>query len=219
MRRVRGGAIAIALWAVASAATAAPCAGFDDVEEADAFCTNVQWLRNRAVTMGCDWSSFCPGAPVTRLQMAAFMNRLGTVLTPRSYAAQSTLIDASFDLDAEPVFCETSYVPNVGYPRRAYVDVTLSAAAAADTTLALDIVHRTWSSSWSVVTVQPVKTTVPGGRWSAVTHLAQVDVAAGENPAFAAKVARGSVAGGDVLTSVNCELRAVFHDDDDPATP
>src|SRR5688500_14594709 len=50
------------------AAFAAPCAGFDDVEDTSEFCTNVEWVRNRAVTLGCFAALYCPDANVTRLQ-------------------------------------------------------------------------------------------------------------------------------------------------------
>jgi S-layer homology domain len=63
-------------------AQAAPCSGFSDVDSASGFCPNVDWLRNRGVTLGCTATTYCPDEPVTRLQMAAFMNRLGTAFTP-----------------------------------------------------------------------------------------------------------------------------------------
>ena len=34
-------------------------------------------LRTYGITKGCDASQFCPNENVTRLQMAAFMHRLG----------------------------------------------------------------------------------------------------------------------------------------------
>lgn len=63
-------------------AAAAPCAGFNDVDDTSSFCPNVTWLKNRAITFGCAANLYCPNDPVTRLQMAAFMNRLGDALFP-----------------------------------------------------------------------------------------------------------------------------------------
>ncbi len=65
--------------ATGSAATlhAAPCAGFTDVEDSDAFCTSIAWMKNRAITLGCTATLYCPGDFVRRDQMAAFMYRLG----------------------------------------------------------------------------------------------------------------------------------------------
>lgn len=68
-------------------AGAAPCAGFTDVEDTSPFCVNVEWLRNRGVTLGCSATTYCPGDPVTRLQMAVFMNRLANSLFPLTCAA------------------------------------------------------------------------------------------------------------------------------------
>jgi hypothetical protein len=45
--------LAAALFLGAQAAGAAPCAGFTDVDSTDAFCPNVEWLKNRAITLGC----------------------------------------------------------------------------------------------------------------------------------------------------------------------
>jgi hypothetical protein len=62
---------------VAPAALSAPCAGFTDVEAADPFCPSVAWMKNRAITTGCNATEYCPHLAVTRLQMAAFLYRLG----------------------------------------------------------------------------------------------------------------------------------------------
>ena len=80
-------------FAISPVVAAAPCAGFTDVDDTSAFCANVEWVKNRAITLGCtSATSYCPSDPVTRLQMAAFMNRLGTALEPRfRYRAQSNL--------------------------------------------------------------------------------------------------------------------------------
>lgn len=58
-------------------ALAAPCAGFTDVDDSSGFCVNVEWMRNRGITLGLTPTQYDPNSPVTRLQMAAFMYRLG----------------------------------------------------------------------------------------------------------------------------------------------
>jgi len=69
-----------------------PCAGFADVDPIDPaiapFCANVEWIKNRGITLGCNASGtlYCPSHNVTRLQMAAFMNRLGEALFPSTCA-------------------------------------------------------------------------------------------------------------------------------------
>src|SRR5688500_9844660 len=70
--------------ALASMPTAAaPCAGFDDIDSASGFCPNVEWMKNRQVTLGCTSSEYCPDEAVRRDTMAAFLARLGNALTPR----------------------------------------------------------------------------------------------------------------------------------------
>ena len=81
-------AVALALSLASTAAQAAPCAGFTDVDDTSPFCGNVTWLKNRGITLGCTSTTlFCPGDFVSRLQMAAFMNRLGDSLFPLTCAA------------------------------------------------------------------------------------------------------------------------------------
>ena len=75
----------LGLWT--TAAHALPCAGFTDVEDTSPFCGNVTWLKNRGVTLGCAPGLYCPADFVSRLQMAAFMNRLGDSLFPLTCAA------------------------------------------------------------------------------------------------------------------------------------
>lgn len=60
---------------------AAPCAGFSDVDDADPFCINVTWMKNRGVTLGCAVGLYCPGGAVSRLAMAAFLNRMANLIT------------------------------------------------------------------------------------------------------------------------------------------
>jgi hypothetical protein len=67
---------------------AAPCAGFIDVQDTDAFCPSVAWMKNRGVTTGCTATAYCPNDAVTRLQMAGFLSRMDRVLP-------MTLVDAN----------------------------------------------------------------------------------------------------------------------------
>jgi hypothetical protein len=69
-------------------ATAPPCAGtvFGDVTAASlgqTFCGYVEDFANRGITAGCGNGNFCPNAPVTRGQMAVFIERaLGLSAAP-----------------------------------------------------------------------------------------------------------------------------------------
>ena len=109
---------------------ALPCAGFTDVDDTrQRFCPNVEWLKNRAVTTGCTSATlYCPTDPVSRLAMAAFMNRLGTALTPAQLRVDAA--PGAVDLDANVVVCQTTDLAIAGYPRKAFVDLTLIGAGA-----------------------------------------------------------------------------------------
>ena len=90
---LRGTAFLVTLYValVAGSVHAAPCAGFDDVDDATGptadFCEDVTWIRNRGVTLGCTATQYCPFQFVSRLQMAAFMHRLGESLFPSTCAS------------------------------------------------------------------------------------------------------------------------------------
>ena len=44
--------LAAALSLCAAIASAAPCAGFTDLDDGSPFCASVQWLRNQGITLG-----------------------------------------------------------------------------------------------------------------------------------------------------------------------
>ena len=74
--------------AVPAGPARADCDGFTDVT--DFICSDVRWLKNRQITLGCTSTLYCPDTAVTRLQMAAFMNRLGNVVTPIELFAEGS---------------------------------------------------------------------------------------------------------------------------------
>ncbi len=77
---IRSLAFGSALTAVAPSVHAQICTPFTDVAAADGFCSSIQWMHNRGITLGCTASQYCPADPVRRDQMAAFMFRLGNVV-------------------------------------------------------------------------------------------------------------------------------------------
>jgi len=108
----------LALGLSAGPAIALPCAGFTDVEDTSSFCPNVEWLKNRAITLGCtSTTTYCPADPVTRLSMAVFMNRLGKALTPVSLHKEALATNITVGTPA--VFCATDDLPAATYPRTA----------------------------------------------------------------------------------------------------
>ena len=59
-------AVLMACAAPFSQVHAAPCAGFTDVDSSSLYCPNVEWIKNRLVTLGCAPNLYCPDAMVTR---------------------------------------------------------------------------------------------------------------------------------------------------------
>ena len=80
---------AFTLLSIATPARAQFCPGaspwvFDDVPATDQFCSYITWAAQNGITLGCaiidaNHRLYCPGDPVRRDQMAAFVNRLGNV--------------------------------------------------------------------------------------------------------------------------------------------
>ena len=82
--------VVLLLGSLSPLANAAPCAGFDDVEDASPFCADVAWIANRGITLGCGPGLYCPNAAVNRLSMAAFLRRLGEITYERQMGTQFT---------------------------------------------------------------------------------------------------------------------------------
>jgi hypothetical protein len=57
---------------------------FNDVPTSNTFHDDITWLADTGVTLGCGGGDYCPDAPVTRGQMAAFMHRFSTNQSPRA---------------------------------------------------------------------------------------------------------------------------------------
>jgi hypothetical protein len=114
------GAFALAALA-AVPATAQNCVGFIDVPDTSLFCPSVEWLKNRGITTGCAIpNSYCPDDSVTRVQMAAFMRRLGDALTPTFLRKRDPALGA-LNYVGQQNLCATDAVTINGYPRTAIV--------------------------------------------------------------------------------------------------
>jgi hypothetical protein len=136
--RAAAGVVVAAMMTMASTgALAALCgagpgfAGFSDVQDTDSFCNATQWLRNRSITLGCGaGTTYCPGDLVTRAQMALFLNRTGTALTPILVGRQSGMGTGSVIPANQFIpFCETSALdlPSSTFPRKLRARGTISA--------------------------------------------------------------------------------------------
>ena len=186
-------------------AFAAPCAGFVDVDSASAFCGNVDWLKNREITLGCTASQYCPDEPVGRLQMAAFMNRLGKALQPVFLHAQQ--LKPSFPGGGETIICQVGNVaadfPRIASPASVTVTLRSPGAAAAFAGLAVSFNNGATWTYWSTTT--SVFPSNAGGVASSQSPSAPpLAVAAGQTVRFGIQPFRAS--GGPDIDEAECEL-------------
>jgi len=203
---------------LAPAAMAAPCAGFTDVEDTSGFCANVEWIRNRGVTVGCTGATYCPGDAVNRLQMAAFMNRLGTALTPAQLTVD--VAPGAIDLDAGLVVCQTQDFAVSNFPRRAYVDLSFSANASADVGIAADVAMSTnGGGSWTLLNAVANRGLVVANQWGSLADLGFADLAVGQTVRFGVMVGRGGAAPGVDLSGSRCALRVLVFSRTGSASP
>lgn len=74
--------LVIAMMMVTAGGVALASHGFSDVPDSNPFHDDIDFIQDRGVTLGCGGGNYCPDDFVTREQMAAFMKRLASVLTP-----------------------------------------------------------------------------------------------------------------------------------------
>jgi hypothetical protein len=210
-RHTRRAAFALALLGclATAPALAAPCAGFADVDDASVFCPNVDWLKNRAVTLGCTATTlYCPTQLVSRLSMAAFMHRLGLALTPNVLYQEAS--GATLDLDSPPAtVCATGVLAAATYPRSLKAVAVMTGRFDTPGIVGLRLVQSTdGGTNWT-----PIGTTLAsaGGaqRWVTATVLkGDVPLATGTSYRFGLRAERTGTGTGDVATW-NCQLEAV----------
>lgn len=122
LRRALPVLVTVTLLWVSQALHAAPCtqspSAFTDVEVTDIFCTDVQWLKNRGVTLGCgDGTTYCPGDSVSRASMALFMKRLAEKVVPEPVLFTETISNRTVTVfPTDNQFCLVN-VPDADYPR------------------------------------------------------------------------------------------------------
>ncbi|HVF64945.1 MAG TPA: hypothetical protein VNE58_13225 [Casimicrobiaceae bacterium] len=210
---------ALALSIVSTVATAAPpCAGFDDVDSNDIFCANIEWIRNRGVTIGCNipGTLYCPTQPVLRNQMAAFMNRLGTALTPVQVGVD--VVSGAVNLSGAPTICQTANYAVTGFPRRAYLDLAFAGLAPTNVDVAADLVYTTDNgANWTQLTTVANRGAIAANQWGSIANLANVDLAVGQTVRFGVRMSR--VAGSGDLSDSRCNLRASIISRDGTASP
>ena len=200
----------------AGALQAAPCSGFTDIEDSHPFCPSVEWLRNRAITLGCtSTSEFCPFASVNRLQMAAFMNRLGVALTPQMRYQEASGGALNLDTSAATPLCSTVAQPLVvdDFPRRAGVSAAFSGQAGADAAnVDLQLVYSVNGGPWTAINAHPSSSGATSGWLNAAVHALDTPLALTNSYAFGLKVSRSpSPATVGNLTAWTCQLEAAVY--------
>ena len=107
-------------------AFAQTCGDFVDVFPTDFFCNNVEWIGNRNVTLGCTATQYCPNNNVLRSQMAAFLNRLGTALTPTILRTiEAPVAPSTYDSPPAILCASAAQLPITDFPRQASFAATL----------------------------------------------------------------------------------------------
>ena len=211
-------AVLIACAAPFMQAHAAPCAGFTDVDSTSPYCPNVEWIKNRTVTLGCSANLYCPDAMVTRLSMAVFMNRLGTALTPVPLDAEGA--PGSLDLDLAPVVCQTADYAVSNFPRRAEVDVSLSGTAAIPVNVSAKLVKSLDAgASWTPVAAADSRALMGGaGGWGNVTQLGSTDLDVGQTVRLGLRLDRVGTGTTD-LTDSRCQIKTMISSRDGVSSP
>lgn len=208
---------AVAFALAASYSGAQTCAGFTDVPAADPFCPNVEWIRNRAITLGCSGSTFyCPTAAVSRGQMAAFMNRLGSALTPVTLYQEAAPGAVTLNATGSE-YCVTTAFPVTGFPRSASLHGAFALTAAGGVTFRGQPVYSTnGGTTWTPTAAFAARSTSGGGQWSTSSTLGTLQLTVGQTYLFAVRAINES--GTAALADSRCQLSVVI-DNRNGATP
>lgn len=180
------------------------CAGFADVPASSAFCASVAWLRNRNVTAGCGPDSYCGSDEVSRLQMAAFMQRLGRALTPVDVWREEA--PGALTLSPAAVVCETPDITVDSFARRADVRGRLQARADSTQAVRIEPTHsRDGGGTWAPLSALPHRAGVTTA-WTSADGRGYVDVSPGERIRFALRLTTNSGTGSASIADSQCAL-------------
>jgi hypothetical protein len=209
---------AVAMLILSAGASAQSCVGFVDVPASDGFCPNVEWLKNRSITLGCtDTTHYCPTGTVSRLAMAAFMNRLGTALTPTALY-QDGAPGAITISTTGTEHCVTTAFPVAGYPRSVALNGTFAVTAPGAVTFRAVTVYSTnGGTTWTPTGANFVRSTSGAAEWSSSSSVGAVNLSVGQTYLFAVRVV--NEAGTVQLTDSRCQLQALIGNRNGTSTP
>ncbi|HVF63738.1 MAG TPA: hypothetical protein VNE58_07075 [Casimicrobiaceae bacterium] len=202
-------AIGVALQFAPLPAAADPCTTstppFADVAATDFFCTNAEWLKNRAITLGCGPNVYCPANFVTRGEMAAFLNRLGNVVTPTLVRQEAN--PGAINPSTPTLVCTSPTIAAANYPRAALLDSTFSGLVDGALNYRHDLYYSENGAPFLPVwpNFNPRGGASAANVWVTSSLPAAFDMLAGATYAFAIQIQREGVSP-TVFTSSRCFL-------------
>lgn len=183
-----------------------PCGGFGDIDASSVFCPNVEWLKNRSVTLGCTTGNYCPDPMVFRLQMAAFMNRLGTAGT--EHVTMLHAAPGALPLASPSIVCQGADRDIDEAPHRVIVDGIFSGRGSASSGFDAEAVASfDAGATWVPLANPPLAGSVTSAHWGSVKVNGERDLDVGQSVRFGLRVQRGAHAGTGGFTDSRCTLR------------
>lgn len=215
-----------------TSASAQACSGvspFTDVAASAFFCQNTEWLRNRGVTLGCGGTTYCPGNVVDRGSMAAFMNRLGTALTPEilyNQVAPTGGITLPGEAPQPPQMnCFTADSTVATYPRQVLVSAALSGLADSNDVSwrAFALMSTDAGATWTQLNANTVALRAgsgPGG-WSTASVNERADLAPNLAYRFVIGTRRDNVDAGTIgnFIAIRCHIAATIYNRNGISSP
>lgn len=221
MRRSIASIAVCGLIGFSPAGKADPCAGaspFLDIASSAGYCTEVEWLKNRAIATGCGGGNYCPTDTVKRSGMAQFMQRLGRVLSPEVLTKYTSPGAITIQSSAPyGVHCVTPDSTQVGYPRSVLVNAMFTGLANGN-----PVAWRSWvaystdaGAVWAQVPTDG--TTAPrassaGLQWSGISNHLAMELDPNKTYRFSMVVARDTVLTGTTgnFTDSRCQIVATI---------
>ena len=217
-------AIAGLLGLGATHAHAHNCVGFGDLAGESPFCPSVSWLKNRQITAGCGTNLYCPDDVVTRLQMAAFLQRMGDKLAPTLMSNSGSAAGGITIAGEGVVLAPLSPGDPVPYARRVHVSYVCSLTVTGAVTVGLDVpISTDGGVTWTLSTGVKANTftmfgnaSAPGQQIVLAVHGQRI-VPANTTEHVGAKVR--SVAGAGDASAVTCTGQGIAVQMPDPPPP
>jgi hypothetical protein len=203
-------AVAVLLMLPVAKVHADPCAGgtssFTDVPDSANYCTNTQWMKNRAITLGCGaGTTYCPAEFVTRASMALFMNRLGTALTPTPVFVEE--VSGAFVTNSTNGVnkCVSGPYLVTGFPRTATFSGTFAGTSAGGMTIrAISAYSTDGGTTWTPTGTYFLRSTGAAGAWTQSTSFGTLDLVVGQTYRFTLSIVSDAVS--QSIADSRCQL-------------